>query len=95
MQQKWNNFPWIKYFYWKLNDYKVRKIFEIILKNVNNHTGHTLSIEEKQKMIHALPVNCFVLDHFAFVLLCGNPIGSWLLGGVPKLKLEDEFDAKV
>ena len=36
----------MKYFDWKLNDYKVTKIFEIILKNVNNHTGHTLSIEK-------------------------------------------------
>ncbi len=36
----------MKYFDWKLNDYKVTKIFEIILKNVNNHTGHTHSIEK-------------------------------------------------
>jgi hypothetical protein len=66
----------MKYFNCKLNEYKVRKIFEIILKNSNNHTGHTLSIEEKQNMIHAPPVDCCVLNHFAIVLLCSNPIGS-------------------
>ncbi len=36
----------MKYFDCKLNDYKVTKIFEIILKNVNKNTGHTHSIEK-------------------------------------------------
>ncbi len=46
-------------------------------------------------MMHALPVNCCVLNHFALILLCGNPIGSWLLCDVPKLKLEDKYDEKM
>jgi len=29
MQRKWRNFPWIKYFDWKLHDYKVTKILKL------------------------------------------------------------------